>query len=65
MGVLSRLTGTDTSFKWDYAEQRAFDEVKRLVHAHRAHSRRPLDYRDTAPRIWLVTDGSMAGIAGV
>ncbi|KAL7284496.1 hypothetical protein ACG7TL_001787 [Trametes sanguinea] len=65
MGVLTTLTGSDVGFRWDYTEQRAFDEIKRLVHAHCSHHRKPLDYSPTAPRIWLVTDGSVAGIAGV
>lgn len=65
MGILTSLTGSESSFKWDYTHQRAFDDVKRLVHAHREHRRVPLDYTSTAPPIWLVTDGSIAGIAGV
>ncbi|CDO74639.1 hypothetical protein BN946_scf184822.g2 [Trametes cinnabarina] len=65
MGILTALTGSDTSFKWDYTHQRAFDEIKRLVHSHREHHRVPLDYSPEAPPIWLVTDGSHGGIAGV
>lgn len=64
MGILTALTGVE-SFKWDYTHQRAFDQVKQLVHAHRQHHRVPLDYALTAPPIWLVTDGSHGGIAGV
>ncbi|KAJ2970575.1 hypothetical protein NUW54_g12699 [Trametes sanguinea] len=65
MGILTALTGSEASFKWEYTHQRAFDEIKRLVHAHREHHRVPLDYSPTAPPIWLVTDGSHGGIAGV
>ena len=46
-------------------QQRAFDEIKRLLSAHRTHSRVPLDYSDGAAPIWLVTDGSYGGVAGV
>ncbi|KAJ2980416.1 hypothetical protein NUW54_g11009 [Trametes sanguinea] len=63
--ILTSLTGSESSFKWDFTHQRAFDEIKRLVHAHRQHHRVPLDYSPLAPRIWLVTDGSHGGIAGV
>ncbi|PIL26323.1 hypothetical protein GSI_12079 [Ganoderma sinense ZZ0214-1] len=65
MGVLSSLTGTEISFRWEYTYQRAFDEIKKLLHAHREHHRVPLDYSEDAPRIWLVTDGSHGGVAGV
>ncbi|THH28476.1 hypothetical protein EUX98_g5724 [Antrodiella citrinella] len=65
MGVLTSLTGTTTNFQWDFTHQRAFDEIKQLLHDHREHRRVPLDYSDGAPPIWLVTDGSLGGIAGV
>ena len=65
MGILTSLTGSESSFKWDFTHQRAFDEIKRLVHAHRTHHRVPLDYSASAPPIWLVTDGSHGGVAGV
>ncbi|THH17415.1 hypothetical protein EUX98_g9138 [Antrodiella citrinella] len=65
MGILSTLTGSESSFKWDFLHQRAFDEIKRLVNAHRKHSRVPLDYAPDADPIWLVTDGSVGGVAGV
>lgn len=65
MGILTSLTGSESSFKWDFTHQRAFDEIKRLVHAHRDHHRVPLDYSPGAPPIWLVTDGSHGGVAGV
>nr|VWP01829.1 Uncharacterized protein [Ganoderma boninense] len=65
MGILSSLTGSESSFKWEFTHQRAFDEIKKLLHAHREHHRVPLDYSKDAPCIWLVTDGSHGGIAGV
>lgn len=42
MGILTSMTGSEASFKWDFTHQRAFDEIKRLVHAHREHHRTPL-----------------------
>ena len=65
MGILTPLTGSTSSFRWDPVHQRAFNDIKRLVHAHREHRRKPLDYSKDAPRIWLVTDGSLAGASGV
>ena len=43
LGILSAITGDTVPFRWGYTEQRAFDEVKDLVHAARDHSRLPLD----------------------
>lgn len=65
MGVLTSIVGSDSSFKWEFTHQRAFDEIKTLVHTHREHHRMPLDYSPGADPIWLVTDGSHGGIAGV
>ncbi len=65
MGILSSITGDAVPFRWGYTEQRAFDEVKMLVHAARNHRRVPLDYSVGAPPIWLITDGCATGIAGV
>ncbi|TFY56794.1 hypothetical protein EVJ58_g7424 [Rhodofomes roseus] len=65
MGILTSLIGSDSSFKWDFTHQRAFDKIKRLVHAHRKHHRVPLDYSLMADPIWLITDSSHGGIAGV
>ncbi len=64
MGVLTELVGPNRVFNWTHTHQRAFDEVKRLVHTHRVHHRVPLDYTDGAAPIWLVTDGSVSSIAG-
>ncbi|OJT08771.1 Retrovirus-related Pol polyprotein from transposon 17.6, partial [Trametes pubescens] len=65
MGILASMTGATASFKWEFTHQRAFDQIKRLVHVHREHRRQPLDYAPDAPPIWLVTDGSHGGVAGV
>lgn len=65
MGILSSMTGSESIFKWEPTHQRAFEEIKMLVHQHRTHRRVPLDYSKSAPPIWLVTDGSIGGIAGV
>ena len=64
-GVLSSITGDTVPFRWGYTEQRAFDEVRDLVHAARDHRRVPLDYSSTAPTVWMVTDGCATGISGL
>ena len=65
MGVLSSITGDTVPFRWGYTEQRAFDEVKALVHQVRENRRVPLDYSKGAPTIWMVTDGCSTGISGL
>jgi RNase H-like domain found in reverse transcriptase/Reverse transcriptase (RNA-dependent DNA polymerase)/Integrase zinc binding domain/Retroviral aspartyl protease/Zinc knuckle len=65
LGILSSITGDTVPFRWGYTEQRAFDEVKNLVHAARNHHRVPLDYSPGAPPIWMITDGCATGISGV
>ena len=65
MGILSAITGDSVPFRWGFTEQRAFDEVKSLVHTARNHHRVPLDYSPGAPPIWMITDGCATGIAGV
>ncbi|KAJ3482856.1 hypothetical protein NLI96_g6704 [Meripilus lineatus] len=65
MGILTPLVGSTSSFHWEPTHQRAFDEIKQLVQAHREHHRVPLNYAVGAPHIWLITDGSLAGISGV
>jgi hypothetical protein len=57
MGVLSAITGDTVPFRWGYTEQRAFDEVKTLVHQVREHRRMPLNYAEGTPPIWMITDG--------
>ena len=65
MGVLSSITGDTVPFRWGYTEQRAFDEVKALVHQVRENRRVPLDYSEGAPPIWMVTDSCSTGISGL
>jgi hypothetical protein len=65
MGILSAITGDAVPFRWGYTEQRAFEEVKSLVHAARNHHRVPLDYSVGAPPIWMITDGCATGVAGI
>ncbi len=65
MGILTSMKGSEASYKWDFTHQRAFDKIKWLLHAHREHHRVPLDFSEGAPPIWLVTDGSHGGVAGV
>ena len=65
MGILSSITGDAVPFRWGYTEQRAFDDVKALVHQAREHRRVPLKYGVGAPPIWMVTDGCSTGISGL
>jgi hypothetical protein len=65
MGILHGLTADAVAFRWTYTHQRAFEDVKRIVHEGRNHHRKPLDYSKDAPRVWLVTDGCNSGVAGV
>ena len=65
MGILSSITGDTVPFRWGYTEQRAFEEVKELVHRAREHRRVPLDYSEGASPIWMVTDGCATGISGL
>ena len=65
LGILSSITGDTVPFCWGYTEQRAFEEVKSLVHDSRNHCRVPLDYSPGAPMIWMITDGCATGISGV
>src|SRR6202789_4651782 len=58
LGILSAITGDKVPFRWGYTEQRAFDEVKKLTHEAREHSRKPIQYGEGAPTVWMVTDGS-------
>ena len=65
MGILSSITGDTVPFRWGYTEQRAFEDVKMLVHKSRKHHRTPLDYSKGAPTIWMITDGCATGISGL
>jgi len=63
MGILTALTGDTVPFHWTYTEQRAFEDVKHLVHQARDHRRVPLNYSKDAAMIWMVTDGCATGIS--
>ena len=65
MGVLSAITGDTVPFRWGYTEQRAFKEVKMLVHHVRENRRVPLDYTEGTSPIWMITDGCSTGISGL
>jgi transposase InsO family protein len=64
MDILNRLTGDTVAFRWGPTEQRAFDEIKARVGAHRDHHRVSMVYGDGAKPVHLVTDGCISGIAG-
>jgi hypothetical protein len=64
MGTLSALTGEATPFRWTFTEQRAFDDIIRIVHDARDLARITIDYTTGAPPINLITDGCSIGIAG-
>ncbi|KAJ3476428.1 hypothetical protein NLI96_g11162 [Meripilus lineatus] len=51
MGVLTPLTGSTSSFYWEFTHQHAFNEIKKLVHEHWEHHRVPLDYSPGTARI--------------
>jgi len=65
MGILTALTGDMVPFRWTYTEQRAFEDVKHLVHQARDHRWVPLNYSKDAAMIWMVTDGCATGISGL
>ena len=65
MGVLSAITGDMVPFRWGYTEQRAFKEVKTLVHNVQENRRVPLNYAEGTLPIWMITDGCSTGISGL
>jgi len=64
MGYLSGLTSEGKVWRWGDTEQRAFDEVKKIVNDHRDQRREALDYSEGAPPIWVTTDGCLTGGGG-
>ena len=58
------LKGCFTPPFWSHRE-RAFEDVKTLVHQAREHHRVPLTYAANAPPIWMITDGCSTGIFGL
>jgi hypothetical protein len=65
LGVLSEVTGDTVPFRWDYAQQRAFEEVKQYAASCAPHCRVPLEYGPDAPPIYVMTDACLGGIGGV
>jgi hypothetical protein len=66
MGVLHSLTGANAIFRWHEMHQRAFDQIKEYTAKfHHHHHRMPLDYKDDAPPINLITDACTTGIASI
>jgi hypothetical protein len=65
MGILSAITGDAVPFRWTFTEQRAFEDVRHLVHQARDFNRTPLSYAEGAPPIWMITDGCATGVSGV
>jgi hypothetical protein len=65
MAVLHGLTGDTVPFRWDHTHQRAFEDVKSIVAHGRDHRCVPLRYGPEEEPVYLVTDGSATGIAGV
>ena len=65
MGMLSFVTGDTVPFRWGYTEQRAFEEVKALVHQVRENQHIPLNYLEGVSPVWMVTDGCSTGISGL
>ena len=64
MGQLSSLTAELRPWRWDATAQRSFDEVKRIVNAHRDDRRMALDYSEGAEPIFITTDGCLTGGGG-
>lgn len=65
LGVLSEVTGDAVPFRWDFAQQRVFEEAKQYVATCAPHCRVPLDYGPGAPPIYVMTDACLGGIGGV
>jgi len=59
--MLSRLIWKGVEFEWTAAEQKAFDDIKRL--AQNTPIYRPIDYNNPDP-IYVVTDASNHAIGG-
>ena len=64
MGILAPMTSTSKPWNWTDTHQRAFEQVKEIIHRHRDNRRIALDYSEGAPAINLVTDASLTGASG-
>ena len=65
LSVLSRIMGDTVPFRWGYAEQCVFNEVKSLTQKAQDHHHMLISFGKGALPVWLVTDGSSTGISGV
>ena len=64
MGVLTALSGGNKPWKWSYTEQRAFDDIKSIVHKGQEQRRASIDYSPAGDPIWLITDACCTGASG-
>ena len=64
MGILAPMTSTSKPWAWNDTQQRAFEQVKKIVHTYRNNRRVALDYSEGMPAINLVTDASLTGASG-
>ena len=65
LGHLHKMAAPNVSWRWSFAEQRAFDLVKELVHHHRDVSRKTIDYSAGHLPINLTCDACLSGGSGV
>jgi hypothetical protein len=63
--VLSEVMGDAVPFKWDVAQQWAFEKVKQYVASCTPHCHVPLVYGPMAPHIYMMTDACLGGIWGI
>lgn len=64
MGILAPMTSASKPWNWTETHQRAFEQVKEIVHKFRNNRRVALEYSEDAPSINLVTDASLTGASG-
>jgi hypothetical protein len=65
MGVLSGITGDTVPFKWEFNEQRAFEQIKAYTQSCADHCRVALKYGADALSVWFMTDACGNGVAAV
>ena len=65
MGVLMAITGDTVPFHWGFMEQRAFEDVKAVVHAAWTQSQVPINYARDTLQVWVIMDGCNSGILGL
>lgn len=65
MAVLTKISGETAHFRWFFTEQRAFQQITKLVHDFRNHHRTVLQYGKGAPPINIITDASHTGVGGI